>query len=189
MSTRTGRRNAGTAGVSKTLTATSRSPRPKIIREIWADALLKLQTFPDGIAGIPFHDGPECLIYRKDLFNDPAEKDAYWRRFGADLKPPETWKEFSQTAAFFNRPEKGMYGTLFALYPDGHNNIFDFALQVWSHGGGLTDKDGRITLCTDKSVKAMESYRKLIADPFIHPRSRSFESIGMFGRSHAAKRP
>ncbi len=62
-------------------------------------------------------------------------------------------------AAFFNRPDEGLYGTLFALYPDGHNNIFDYALQVWSRGGELTDDSGNIMLDSSEAVKAMEAYR------------------------------
>lgn len=155
----------------------------------WAGALLKLQTFPDGLAGIPFHDGPECLIYRKDLFESQEEQKAFRQRYGTFLKVPETWDEFAQTAEFFNRPEKNMYGTLFALYPDGHNNIFDFALQVWSRGGDLIDEKGNIVLNSPKAVDAMTEYRALLAKPFIHPKSREMESIGAcwaFARGEAA---
>ncbi len=155
----------------------------------WADALLKLQTFPDGIAGIPFHDGPECLIYRKDLFESPSEQAAYREQYGSELKPPETWGEFARVAEFFNRPDENLYGTLFALYPDGHNNIFDFALQVWSRGGDLTDCQGNVVLNSPAAVEAMSAYRKLLACPFIHPKSRELESIGAcwtFARGEAA---
>jgi multiple sugar transport system substrate-binding protein len=71
-----------------------------------------------------------------------------------------------------------MYGTLFALYPDGHNNIFDFALQVWSRGGTLTDERNNILLYSHESVEAMKFYRDLVNSPFIHPNSRDLESIG-----------
>jgi multiple sugar transport system substrate-binding protein len=70
-----------------------------------------------------------------------------------------------------------MYGTLFALYPDGHNNVFDFALQVLSRGGEL-ERDGRIVLDSPEAAEALEAYRRLVNSPFIHPRSRELESIG-----------
>lgn len=151
---------------------------PEDYPEGWANAMLKLQTFPDGVAGIPFHDGPECLIFRKDLFESPEEKAAFRARYGEELSVPKTWEEFARAAEFFNRPEQNMYGTLFALYPDGHNNIFDFALQVWSRGGDIVDPDGRIALNSPEAVAAMTAYRELLAQPFIHPRSRELESIG-----------
>lgn len=155
----------------------------------WPDALLKLQTFPDGLAGIPFHDGPECLIYRKDLFENPEEQKIFRERYGYELTPPETWEAFADVAEYFNRPEEGMYGTLFALYPDGHNNIFDFALQIWSRGGEIEDESGKITLYTQKAEEAMRFYRDLVKREFVHPGSREMESIASsraFARGEAA---
>lgn len=155
----------------------------------WPEALLKLQTFPEGLAGIPFHDGPECLIYRKDLFGDPKEKAAFKEKYGYELTPPATWEGFMDAAEFFNRPEEGMYGTLFALYPDGHNNIFDFALQVWSRGGQIEDENGKVTLNTPKALEAMKFYRSLVQREFVHPNSPNMESIESsraFARGEAA---
>src|SRR5580658_9687744 len=34
----------------------------------WTDSLLRLQRIGDAVLGVPYHDGPECLIYRRDLF-------------------------------------------------------------------------------------------------------------------------
>jgi multiple sugar transport system substrate-binding protein len=82
-----------------------------------------------------------------------------------------------------------MYGTLFALYPDGHNNIFDFALQLWSRGGQLTDDADRIVLNSPEALEAMAFYRSLINSGIIHPKSREFESINAclaFARCEAA---
>lgn len=155
----------------------------------WPESLLKLQTFEDGLAGIPFHDGPECLIYRKDLFENASEKEAFQAKYGYELKPPATWDEFKNAAEFFNRPEEGMYGTLFALYPDGHNNIFDFALQLWSRGGSIEDESGRITLNTQEAKEALEFYRSLVKSSFVNPRSKDMESIESsraFARGEAA---
>jgi multiple sugar transport system substrate-binding protein len=157
--------------------------------EGWPESLLKLQSFPDGIYGLPFHDGPECFIYRKDLFTSEDEKQCYRALYGRELKVPETWDDFLETAEFFNRPEEGMYGTLFALYPDGHNNIFDFALQVWSRGGNLTGEADHLTLDSPEAEEAMEFYRDLVNRPFVHPQSREFESISSswaFARGEAA---
>lgn len=154
----------------------------------WHPSLLGLQTFPDGLAGIPFHDGPECLIYRTDLFDSERERAAYRARHGVELMPPRTWAEFVRIAAFFDRPDEGLSGTVFALYPDGHNNVFDFALQVLSRGGEL-EQDGQVVLDSPAAREALQDYRGLINSPFIHPRSRQLESIGAcwtFARGEAA---
>lgn len=152
-------------------------------------SMLTLQTFSDGIAGLPFHDGPECLIYRTDLFDAPENKAAFAQKYEMELKPPSTWDEFVKTAEFFNRPDQNLYGTLFALYPDGHNNIFDFSLQVFSRGGDLTDKTGHIVLNSPVAREALTFYRRLIHQPFIHPESPKLESISaskVFARGEAA---
>ena len=70
-----------------------------------------------------------------------------------------------------------MHGTLFALYPDGHNNVFDFALQVMSRGGSLEQGD-RVVLDSPEALDALQDYRGLINSPFVHPQSRQLESIG-----------
>lgn len=130
----------------------------------WAPALTRVQQFGDALYGIPYHDGPECLIYRTDWFEDPAERAAYEARFGVPLSIPRTWTEFEQVARFFTRPEEGRYGTLFAAFPDGHNTVYDFCLQLWSRGGELHDADGAVTLDTPEAVAALDFYRRIVSD-------------------------
>ncbi len=114
---------------------------------------------------IPWHDGPECLIYRKDLFEDAAEGGAFEQQFGRKLAPPTTWREFYYTARFFIRPERGLYGTLFAAYPDGHNTLYDLVLQVWSRGGELYTSEGLPMLASSQVVEALDYYRRIVNDP------------------------
>lgn len=60
---------------------------------------------------IPFHGNVQFLIYRKKLFEDPAERAAFKKRFGYDLPtPPKTIKELVDVAVFFTRPEKNLWG-------------------------------------------------------------------------------
>ncbi|NOU96801.1 extracellular solute-binding protein [Paenibacillus sp. LMG 31456] len=106
--------------------------------EAWSSSMRGLQTDKDGsIYGIAYHDGPEMFIYRSDLFNDSMEQEAFYKKHGYPLEVPETWNQFVDVARFFTRPEEGMYGALTASYPDGHNNVYDFLIQLWSRGGEL----------------------------------------------------
>ncbi|MFN8594366.1 MAG: extracellular solute-binding protein [Thermomicrobiales bacterium] len=130
----------------------------------WAPALTGMQQFGAAIYGLPYHDGPECLIYRSDLFADPREQAAFADRFGYPLAPPRTWHQFVDIARFFHRPEQGLFGTVFAAFPDGHNTVYDFCLQLWSRGGELTDAAGRPTLATPAAHAALEFYRELVQD-------------------------
>lgn len=130
--------------------------------EGWAAALTQVQQFGDALYGLPYHDGPECLVYRADLFADPAEQAEFARRYGYPLTVPRTWDTFTDVAAFFTRPENGLYGTVLAGFPDGHNTVYDFCLQLWSRGGELLDAAGRPTLDTPEAVASLDYYRFLV---------------------------
>ena len=144
----------------------------------WTPSLLRLQDFGDAVVGLPFHDGPEVLIVRRDLFDDTAEQRAFRERYGRELKIPETWDEFLDVARFFNRPERNLYGTAFAAFPDGHNTIYDFALQTWTHGGELADGAGQVTVNSPAACEGLELYRSVLNDEsVVHPRCREFDSV------------
>jgi|CZKL01.1.fsa_nt_gi multiple sugar transport system substrate-binding protein len=146
--------------------------------EGWARSLIEPLDFDGKCYCIPWHDGPECLIYRSDLFESPMERRKFKAVYGYDLGSPLTWEQFEDVARFFTRPGKGLYGTLFACYPDGHNTLYDFALQVWSRGGELHDSSGVPTLFTSESSAALDFYRRFVRDPALcHPRSIDFDSV------------
>jgi len=156
----------------------------------WSKSLLTLQRFGWEVVGLPFHDGPECFIYRKDLFENETEKSNYLAAFGKALDVPKTWEDFHQIARFFNRPADNLYGSIFACFPDGHNAVFDFCLQLWTRGGSLVDKDGRIQINTQAALDGLGFYRNIVNDETaIHPKSGEFESVAAgiaFSRGEAA---
>lgn len=114
----------------------------------WSPSLLGLQSFAGGFWGMPYHDGPQCLIYRTDLLRDV----------------PETWDDFHATARRLNDPAHGLSGTVLALYPDGHNSFYDFCVQLWTRGGAPFDGSGRPQLQSAEAVAALDFIRRLAAD-------------------------
>ena len=156
----------------------------------WSKSLLSLQEIDGHIVGLPFHDGPECLIYRKDLFENHEEQANYSAKYGKALMVPKTWKDFCQIAEFFNRPEENLYGSIFACYPDGHNTVFDFCLQLWTRGGHLTNKDGSIDIDSSASLAALDFYRNIVKNSkVIHPGTAEFDSVAAgiaFSKGEAA---
>ncbi len=144
----------------------------------WSRSLLYKQEFEDKIVALPFHDGPECLIYRKDLFESAEENAAFYKAYDKSLEIPKTWDDLIQVAEFFNRPEDDLYGTTFAAYPDGHNTVFDFCLQLWTRGGDLFDENKRIKLNSIQAIEGMTFYRKALQNTnAMHPESRDFDSV------------
>lgn len=143
----------------------------------WARSLVRPLIFGDKLSSLPWHDGPECLVYRSDLFDDPARRSAFRAQSGRELAPPATWQEFEETARFFTDADAHLYGTVFAAFPDGHNTLYDFALQLWSRGGELLDNEGRLQVTTPQAIEALDFYRRVVRDPALcHPRSRELDS-------------
>ncbi|MBW0000025.1 MAG: extracellular solute-binding protein [Verrucomicrobia bacterium] len=81
------------------------------------------------------------LFVRKDLFQNPAERDAYKQQTGRELPQTfEDWEkvdfdEFKAISKFFTRPDKGLYGTCLQ-----HSKEYDFESMTlypiqWSAGG------------------------------------------------------
>ncbi len=130
----------------------------------WARSIVEPLYFEGKLYTLPWHDGPECLIYRRDLFEDGMEQEAFRAQYGYILAPPVTWLQFADIARFFTRPEKNLYGTMFAAFPDGHNTLYDFALQLWSRGGELEDSQGNALLDTPEAIAALDFYRDTIRD-------------------------
>ncbi|MBB6429529.1 extracellular solute-binding protein [Algisphaera agarilytica] len=144
----------------------------------WTDSMLGFQDFGDAIVGLPFHDGPECLIYRTDLFNDPKEQADFKAKTSKDLAPPKTWDDFVEVARFFQRPEQGLYGTAFAAYPDGHNTVFDLAIQIWTRGGELVNEQGRVVVDSPEALEGLTFYREILRDTtVVHPKCAEMDSV------------
>ncbi len=132
----------------------------------WSRSLVSLQDFAGGFWAMPYHDGPECLIYRKDLLE------------AAGLGVPATWEDFHATARALHDPARGLYGTVLALYPDGHNGFYDFCIQVWSRGGEPFGPDARPQLRSAEAEAALDFLRHLARDPAaIAPGARALDSV------------
>lgn len=137
--------------------------------DAWSPALTRFQAIDGAVYGLPYHDGPECLIYRKDLFDDPAHQREFRASRGLSLEVPTTWDIFERVARYFTRPERGEYGTVFAAFPDGHNTVYDFCIQLWSRGGELHDSSGKPTLDTTAAIDGLDFYRRLVNDRAVTP--------------------
>lgn len=166
------------SGAIEDLTPYIKTDPPEDFPNGWSRSLLYKQEFDGKTVALPFHDGPECLIYRKDLFESADEKAAFYEKHGQSLEIPKTWDDLIKVATFFNRPEQNLYGTTFAAYPDGHNTVFDFCLQLWTRGGDLFDENKNIKLNSEAAIEGMHFYRKALKNSnAIHPDSRNFDSV------------
>lgn len=131
----------------------------------WSPSLTTMQRFAGGTWGMPYHDGPECLIYRRDLFE------------AAGIAVPTTWDEFHAAARALHAPEQQRYGTVLALFPDGHNSFYDFCIHIWSRGGDPFDGD-RPAFTSPQAHHALDFLRGLAADKgAMVPNPRDLDSV------------
>ena len=131
--------------------------------EGWSPSLRELQTDGDGSTyGIAYHNGPMMLLYRGDLFEDERERTGFQQRHGRELLPPETWNEFIEVAHWFNRPEDGLAGASLGGLPDGHNNVYDFFMLLWTRGGRILDDANLPVFNSAAGIAALQFYVDLV---------------------------
>ncbi len=110
-------------------------------------------------------EGDACgWSYRKDLFEDPMEKEAFRRKYGYELGVPETWDQLLDIAEFFYRPDKNFYGC--AIYTQKEYDAITMGIEnlLWAWGADLGDyKTYKVDgiLNSRAGVQALEFYKKL----------------------------
>ena len=73
--------------------------------------------YRDKTYAVAFDNDTQPFYYRGDLMDDPKEQANYSNKYGKKLRPPETWEEHANVAAFFTRPGQQMYGDVSTLAP------------------------------------------------------------------------
>ena len=134
--------------------------------DAWSPSLTGIQSFAGGFWGMPYHDGPQCLIYRRDLLAE------------AGVAVPASWADFHAAARRLHDPGNGRYGTVLALFPDGHNGFYDFCIHLWTRGGAPFDAAGRPQLTSPAAAAALDFLRALAGDESaVAPALREIDSV------------
>jgi multiple sugar transport system substrate-binding protein len=114
---------------------------------------------------VPLEGDAVGWAYRKDWFEDPAEKEAFKAKYGYDLDVPKDLKQLVDIAEFFHRPDENRYGA--AIYSMGGSAdalMMGVENFVFSYGGSLGDyATYKVTgvLNSPESIEGLEDYRKL----------------------------
>jgi multiple sugar transport system substrate-binding protein len=118
------------------------------------------------IWSVPLEADAECLFYRTDLFNDSANKAAFKKKYGYDLKAPDTWAKLYDAAEFFNDPGNNFYGFVTKWGKTYDVITWDFDQVLWCFGGAFWDpatKTAEGYINSPTAIKAMEFYKSLTA--------------------------
>ncbi|RKY00174.1 MAG: sugar ABC transporter substrate-binding protein, partial [Spirochaetes bacterium] len=108
---------------------------------------------------MPFMNEIAGIIYRKDLFENPTEKKNFKAKYGYDLAPPKTFKQYRDIAEFFYRPPK-LYGVSLM----GKRSVFltvHFMNRLWGRGGDILDKNMKPILNSPEGVEALNDLKEM----------------------------
>lgn len=117
-----------------------------------------------GVArGLPVNGNVYVFIYRKDLVDDPKNKDEFKKKYGYDLRPPDNFNQLRDFVEFFTNPPK-MYG--FGPFTIKAEGVTCEAVFMFSSFGTdiLKVSGDRVSLVLnkEKAVKAMNFYKELL---------------------------
>jgi multiple sugar transport system substrate-binding protein len=111
----------------------------------------------------PTEGDADGWAYRKDLFEDPANKDAFKAKYGYDLAVPTTWAQLMDIAKFFTQPDKKLYGV--AIYTQKDYDAITMGVEnvMFSYGGKWQAADNTVqgVVNSPESVDALQYYRDL----------------------------
>jgi multiple sugar transport system substrate-binding protein len=113
----------------------------------------------DKIFGFPDDGDVFVMYYRKDVFDDAANKEGFKAKYGYDLAAPKTWKEFDDIGQFLtDKNQPNMYGAAFFRQPP--YAMYMFQERFRNEGGKFFDADSmKATINSDIGVKVFTDMR------------------------------
>ena len=131
-------------------------------------AVKYLAEYPTGSAhyyAAPAETDAMGWAYRKDWFEDPAEKAAFKKKYKRDLAVPETWEDLKTVAEFFTRPDKKRYGNVLVTGRGYDDIVMGFEQVLYAFGGAWGDpKTMKVQGALDSAdaVKALDFFKGLL---------------------------
>ena len=116
------------------------------------------------VYGAPSNSAVMMMFYRKDLFQNPAERQAFRKKYGHALVPARTWKEYREIAEFFTRRKgqtlagKKLNRDFYGLTLTGKRHVataLEFFNYGWSYGGDFFTKAGTPAINSKGNVKGL----------------------------------
>ena len=110
---------------------------------------------------VPYDGDVLIFYYRKDLFEDPANKAEFKTQYGYELNVPDTWQQVLDIAEFFDRPEENLRGISFIA--QRWWGAVDYWFCIYgAYGGGLVDEDYKIRLDKTAFLEADAIWEKCL---------------------------
>jgi multiple sugar transport system substrate-binding protein len=103
------------------------------------DYLAEYPTGSDKYYAAPAETDAMGWAYRKDWFQDAAEKSAFKAKYGKELGVPETWDDLKTIAEFFTRPNQKRYGVALVTGRGYDDIVMGFEQILYAFGAAWGD--------------------------------------------------
>lgn len=131
------------------------------------------QTAEGKIICLPHQADVQIMAYRRDLFENPSEKESFQKKHNYPLAPPKTFEQFLDIARFFTRDTNG----------DGQNDLFgttvmgknfpslvgDITPYLRGFGGDWIGQDFRPVVNRPESIAGIQFYYDLFSKHKVTP--------------------
>jgi len=140
------------------------------------------------IYGFPDDGDVFIMYYRKDIFARADLKKEFKAKYGYDLAPPKTWKQFDQIGSFLTDALKseGIYGACF--FRDAPYTMFMFEERFRNEGGRFFDPNTmKATINSPIGVRVLTEMRN--ENRFMPPGVEKFgfgENLAVFLKGESA---
>ena len=124
----------------------------------------------------PTEGDADGWAYRKDLFEDPAEKAAFKAKYNYELAVPKTYAQLYDIARFFTRKDKGLYGV--GIYTQKDYDAITMGVEntMFSWGAKWQNEKNEVMgiVNSKKAVESVQMYRDLYANCQVPGLSNAF---------------
>ncbi|MBC7812838.1 MAG: extracellular solute-binding protein, partial [Burkholderiales bacterium] len=133
----------------------------------FSPAIIESSTIDGNLYLMPRHSDISVVHYRTDLYEDPANMEAFEAEYGYPLAAPETWQQLGEQARFFADPANNMWGTQWAGKDEGLNGRFMELLQA--NGGDILDAEFHPIFNNEVGVETATWLHDLYQDGILPP--------------------
>lgn len=131
-----------------------------ILPELWKAS----SDWSGTVYGYPSNSATTMMMYRKDLFENADEQQAFKKKYGYDLAPATTLQQYRDIAEFFTRPAGATAGgeklsdPLYGVAMAGKRHTattLEWMNYSWAYGGDIFDKEGMPAIDSTDNIDSL----------------------------------
>ncbi len=132
------------------------------------------------LVSMPYDGDIHIMYWNKVAFERPENRSKFKAKYGRDLKPPQTWKQWDEAAEFFNGwgwdgTDRKLFGAGASYKPSGSGYSYHWwRARFFAYGGNYFDANMKPLVNTAAGVRALEEMVKTM--PYYPPGVLLFES-------------